>query len=107
MRAAGEGKAPVPDIAAGFQTAVIEVLVKKTVRAVEQSGAASVLLSGGVAANGPLRTALREASPVPVYVPPPVLCTDNGAMIAAAAYFRHEAGAANLDLDVRASWAIA
>jgi N6-L-threonylcarbamoyladenine synthase len=44
---------------------------------------------------------------VPVYVPPPVLCTDNGAMIAAAAHYCAERGAAGLDLDVRASWPIA
>ena len=107
MRVAGEGKAPAADIAAGFQTAVVDVLVRKTVRAVGQTGAASVLLSGGVAANGPLRAALRDASPVPLWVPPPSLCTDNGAMIAAAAHFRAEAGAAPLDLDVRAAWPIA
>jgi N6-L-threonylcarbamoyladenine synthase len=106
-RVAQEGKAPVADIAAGFQTAVIDVLVKKTLRAVDQTSARCVLLSGGVAANGPLRAALRDASKVPVWVPPPVLCTDNGAMIAAAAHFRAEAGAAALDLDVRASWPIA
>ncbi|MPZ47875.1 MAG: tRNA (adenosine(37)-N6)-threonylcarbamoyltransferase complex transferase subunit TsaD [Dehalococcoidia bacterium] len=107
-RVAQESSAPVADIAAGFQTAVIDVLVKKTVRAARETGARCVLLSGGVAANGPLRQALREAaSPIPVWVPPPVLCTDNGAMIAVAAHFRAEAGAAGLNLDVRASWPIA
>jgi N6-L-threonylcarbamoyladenine synthase len=106
-RVAQEGNASVEDIAAGFQTAVVDVLVKKTVRAVRESGARCVLLSGGVAANGPLRQALREAAPVPVWAPPPVLCTDNGAMIAAAAHFRGEAGRAGLDLDVRAAWPIA
>ena len=106
-RVAQEAKAPVEDIAAGFQTAVVDVLTKKTVRAVRASGARSVLLSGGVAANGPLRESLREASPVPLWAPPLALCTDNGAMIAAAAHYRAEAGAAGLDLDVRASWPIA
>jgi N6-L-threonylcarbamoyladenine synthase len=111
-RVAQEGTASVPDIAAGFQTAVIDVLTKKTVRAAEEHDASCILVSGGVAANGPLRAALRAASPVPVWVPPPVLCTDNGAMIAAAAHFRAEAapsgaGRADLDLDVRASWPIA
>ena len=106
-RVAQEGKAPVADIAAAFQTAVIDVLTKKTVRAAAENGARCVLLSGGVAANGPLRAALRQASPVPVWVPPPVLCTDNGAMIAAAAHFCAEAGAAGLDLDVRAAWPLA
>ena len=111
-RVAQEATAPVADIAAGFQTAVIDVLTRKTVRAAEEHDARCILLSGGVAANGPLRAALRQAAPVPVWVPPPVLCTDNGAMIAAAAHFRAEAGPsgsgwADLDLDVRASWPIA
>jgi N6-L-threonylcarbamoyladenine synthase len=107
MRVAQESDAPVEDIAAGFQAAVVDVLVKKTVRAVNDTNAGCVLLSGGVAANGPLREALRAAAPVPVWVPLPVLCTDNGAMIAAAAHFRAESGRANLDLDVRASWSLA
>jgi N6-L-threonylcarbamoyladenine synthase len=106
-RLAAEGSAPVADIAAGFQTAVVDVLTRKTVRAVEASGACCVLLSGGVAANGPLRAALRDAAPVPVWAPPPILCTDNGAMIAAAAHYRAESGAAGLDLDVRAAWPVA
>jgi N6-L-threonylcarbamoyladenine synthase len=106
-RVAAEGKEPVPEIARSFQAAVVEVLVKKTVRAAADTEAGCILLSGGVAANGPLRAALREASPVPVWVPPPVLCTDNGAMIAAAAHFRAESGRAGLDLDVRAAWPVA
>jgi N6-L-threonylcarbamoyladenine synthase len=106
-RMAEEAQSPVPDIAAGFQTAVIDVLTRKAVRVAEEVGAASILLSGGVAANGPLRAMLRERSPVPVWVPPPVLCTDNGAMIAAAAHYRADSGLAALDLDVRAAWPIA
>ena len=102
---AAESDLPVADIAAGFQISVVDVLTKKTLRAVEQTGARSVLISGGVAANGPLRESLRRHSPVPVWVPPPVLCTDNGAMIAAAAHFRADTAA--LYLDVRASWPIA
>jgi N6-L-threonylcarbamoyladenine synthase len=104
---AREGKYPAVDIAAGFQTSVVDVLTKKTIRAAEAVGARSILLSGGVAANGPLRESLRSHSPVPFWAPPPVLCTDNGAMIAAAAHFRAESGVAPLDLDVRASWPIA
>jgi N6-L-threonylcarbamoyladenine synthase len=102
---AREGVAGVPEIAAGFQEAVVDVLVTKTVRAVEASNANAVLLSGGVAANGPLRETLNRLSPVPVWAPPISLCTDNGAMIAAAAFYR--ADAAGIDLDVRASWPIA
>jgi N6-L-threonylcarbamoyladenine synthase len=106
-RIAAESDVAVPDIAAGFQTAVVDVLTKKAVRVAEETGAASIMLSGGVAANGPLREVLRERSPVPVWVPRPVLCTDNGAMIAAAAHFRYETARAGMDLDVRASWPIA
>ena len=106
-RVAAASDAARPDIAAGFQTAVIDVLTRKAVNVAKESGAGCILLSGGVAANGPLRELMRERSPVPVFVPPPVLCTDNGAMIAAAAHFCAEAGRAALDLDVRAAWPIA
>jgi N6-L-threonylcarbamoyladenine synthase len=106
-RLAAEARYPVPDIAAGFQESVVDVLVSKTVRAVNTYGAACVLLSGGVAANGPLRQALADKSPVPVWAPPISLCTDNGAMIAAAGFYRAESGRAGPDLDVRASWPIA
>ena len=64
------------------------MLAAKTARAALRLGARAVLLSGGVAANGPLRRALAERSPVQLFVPPPILCTDNAAMIGAAAY-RH------------------
>jgi tRNA N6-adenosine threonylcarbamoyltransferase len=106
-RVAAESDAPRADIAAGFQTAVVDVLTRKAVRLAEETGASCILLSGGVAANGPLREVLRERSPMPVFVPPPVLCTDNGAMIAAAAHYCAESGRAALDLDVRAAWPIA
>ena len=106
-RVAAESDAPVADIAAGFQTAVVDVLTRKAVDAAAETGARCILLSGGVAANGPLRAVLRERSPIPVWVPPPILCTDNGAMIAAAAHFRYETAQAGLDLDVRASWPVA
>ena len=106
-RFAQEARYPVAEIAAGFQESVVDVLVTKTVRAVRQHEAACVLLSGGVAANGPLRRALAEKSPVPLWAPPLALCTDNGAMIAAAGFYRAESGRAGLDLDVRASWPVA
>jgi tRNA N6-adenosine threonylcarbamoyltransferase len=106
-RVAAESNAPRADIAAGFQTAVVDVLTRKAVRAATDMDASCILLSGGVAANGPLREVLRQRSPIPVFVPPPVLCTDNGAMIAAAGHYTAEAGRAGLDLDVRAAWPIA
>lgn len=94
-------QAPIAEIAASFQEAVVAVLVTKTVAAVQEHDARSVLLGGGVAANLLLRQALAERSPVAVRVAPVALCTDNGAMIAGAGYFRHQAGdRALLDLDV-------
>jgi N6-L-threonylcarbamoyladenine synthase len=106
-RMATEANWPVPEIAAGFQTSVVDVLVTKTVRAIHEFGAGCVLLSGGVAANGPLRQTLAEKSPVPLWAPPLSLCTDNGAMIAAAGFYRAESDRAGLDLDVRANWPVA
>ncbi|MCC7107250.1 MAG: tRNA (adenosine(37)-N6)-threonylcarbamoyltransferase complex transferase subunit TsaD [Chloroflexi bacterium] len=94
------GEKPVADVAAAFQDAVVDVLVTKTLRAVEEFGARQVLLAGGVAANLPLRQAMEARSPVPMLVPEIALCTDNGAMIAAAGHFQYEAGdRSGLDLD--------
>jgi N6-L-threonylcarbamoyladenine synthase len=91
---------PVEQTAAAFQEAVVDVLAGKAVRAARREGVRGILLSGGVAANGPLRRALARRATVPVFVPSPVLCTDNGAMIAACAYYRYEAGLVGWDLDV-------
>jgi N6-L-threonylcarbamoyladenine synthase len=105
---AGGKTLPVAEIAAAFQEAVVDVLVTKTVRAARREGVAQVLLSGGVAANTALRETLIRRSPVPVRVPPPALCTDNGAMVAACAHFRLQRGApSGLDLDVFANLPIA
>jgi N6-L-threonylcarbamoyladenine synthase len=90
---------PPAETAAAFQAAVVDVLAEKTVRAATREGANGIVLSGGVAANGELRRVLKERSSVPVFVPPPVLCTDNGAMVAACAAYRFEAGSAGLELD--------
>ena len=89
---------PVDETAADFQEAVVDVLVTKTARAARNERVRGVLLSGGVAANGPLRRALADRSPAPLFVPSPALCTDNGAMVAACAYYRCQA--AGWDLDV-------
>ncbi len=78
----------VPDLAASFQAAIVEVQVAKAVRAVEETGVKTFCLGGGVAANPALREALKQAMEplgVHVSVPPIHLCTDNAAMIAAAA----------------------
>lgn len=79
------------DMAASFQKAVVDVLVDKALNAAETYNTGTVLLAGGVAANGRLRTHLearaREEGRRVVY-PPPILCTDNAAMIACAAYYK-------------------
>jgi N6-L-threonylcarbamoyladenine synthase len=82
-------KANKADVAASFQQAVIDVLVKKTIRAAEEYGAKSILLCGGVSANKPLQQTLRSESEklkVKFSVPEFQFNTDNAAMIAAAAY---------------------
>ncbi len=98
---------PAPDIAASFQAAVVDVLVAKTVKAADAFGAEVILMAGGVSANGPLRVAMAERSERPVFFPPIRLCTDNAAMIAAAGYFRFDAGHRDgLDMDVRPMWGL-
>ena len=82
-----QGALPVADVAASFQKAIVEALAEKTARAAAEHGVRSVLLGGGVAANGPLRAEIERRIPMPLRVPPPRLCTDNGAMIGAAAFF--------------------
>jgi N6-L-threonylcarbamoyladenine synthase len=112
----GDATEPLPEdrvseLAYGFQESVVDVLVTKTVRAARAIGARSVVLGGGVAANKVLRDRLTDASRkagIPLVVPRPALCTDNGAMIGAAAARRWEAGArAGLDLDARPSMPLA
>jgi len=98
-----EGPVPAPpELAAAFQEAVVDALVTKTLAAARDHAAAEVILVGGVAANSALRQALTERSPLPVRIPRPALCTDNGAMIAACGWWRLQAGqAAPLDADVQ------
>jgi len=91
----------VTELAAAFQSSVVDVLVTKAIRAARDIGAKGILLGGGVAANILLRETMVELSPLPVLVPPPVLCTDNGAMIASCGYFvLRDGGNAGLQTDV-------
>jgi N6-L-threonylcarbamoyladenine synthase len=98
---------PTPDkymaqLAYAFQESVVDVLVTKAIDAAQSYGATEILLAGGVAANARLREELARRAPVPLRCPPIALCTDNAAMIGAAAFFRFEAGLqSGWDLDVQ------
>jgi N6-L-threonylcarbamoyladenine synthase len=103
--AASKGGLSITDLAAAFQESVVDVLATKTRQAAEAYSVAHVLLAGGVAANRALRARIeRELQPlgIPLSYPPVEFCTDNAAMIAAAAYFHFRLGEQHrLDLDVQ------
>ncbi|HXZ30403.1 MAG TPA: tRNA (adenosine(37)-N6)-threonylcarbamoyltransferase complex transferase subunit TsaD, partial [Dehalococcoidia bacterium] len=96
-----QGEVSVADAAASFQLAVVDVLVVKTIEAAKQLKVEQILLSGGVAANMMLTQHFLANSPVAVLIPPPGLCTDNAAMVAACGYYSFQAGKiSGHDLDV-------
>lgn len=100
----GANPPAVPDLAAAFQESVVDVLVGKTLQAANAVDAPRVFLAGGVAANARLRERMQaacDAAGLALFFPPPNLCTDNGAMIAATGYFHLQAGrgADTLSLD--------
>jgi len=80
-----EAGMPVADLAAAFEAAVVAALLQRAQRALRAHPVRAVLLSGGVSANSALRSEMSVALDVPVVYPPPELCTDNAAMIGAAA----------------------
>lgn len=94
----------IPDLCGSFQSAVVEVLVEKTLRAAKQSGIASIVVGGGVGANSNLRHRMAqrcEEEGYGLHLPSPVYCTDNGAMIGIAGYHAHRRGDAVMpDTDV-------
>lgn len=83
------------DLAASFQKAVVDVLVENSMRAVEEYGMYRFAIAGGVASNSALRKSMKEACEkrqIRFYHPSPIFCTDNAAMIGAAAYYEYLAG---------------
>jgi N6-L-threonylcarbamoyladenine synthase len=108
QRAVASGDHQAADIAASFQQAVVDCLVDRTARALANSDVGSLVVAGGVAANGAVRSALAglaERSGRRFSVPPAWLCTDNGAMIAWAGAERFAAGLVDpLDAPARARW---
>lgn len=118
-RGGGVGTSPVrlEDVAAGFQSAVVDVLVTRALGAALAQGVRDLAVVGGVAANSALRETFHRAASeagVRVHIPPPALCTDNAAMIACAAYHRFRQAGFNpapfcdfLDWDAAANLALA
>jgi N6-L-threonylcarbamoyladenine synthase len=98
---------PIPDVAASFQQAVVDVLVTKTIRAAKAYGVSSISVCGGVAANKGLRQAFEtrgQAEGLAAFYPRISLCTDNGAMIAGLGYYKLLEGAqSDLRLDAHAN----
>lgn len=98
------------DVAASFQQAVMEVIVNKAIMAAKRYGKKKIVMAGGVAANSRLREMLSyecEREKITLYAPSPILCTDNAAMIACAAYYKFQAGLVDdLTLDAFPSLAL-
>ena len=95
------------DVAAGFEESVIDVIVTKTMSAVLNSGYGKLCIGGGVASNSLLRERMQascEEEGIEIYIPSPVLCTDNAAMISCAAYYDYHSGKVDgLDMDAKSN----
>jgi len=91
----------VRELAAAFQESVVDVVSAKLVEMAAKYKVKGLVLGGGVTANSRLREEIIKRSPLPVIIPPPVLCTDNGAMIAACGYFQFQRGQeTGMDIDI-------
>ena len=91
----------IRELASAFQESVVDVVSTKLVDMAKKYRVKGLVLGGGVTANARLREEILRRSPLPVIVPPPVLCTDNGAMVAATAYYQYQRGEQwPMDLDV-------
>ena len=101
----GERGLSINDIVASFQEAAIDALTSKVMDAVKDTAAVSIIIGGGVAANSRLREQLNERTDgkgIILYIPSPVLCTDNAAMVAGLGFHKYNTGKiANLSLDVK------
>ena len=92
----------IRELAAAFQESVVDVVSAKLVDMAIKYKTKGLVLGGGVTANARLREEIVARSPLPVIIPPPILCTDNGAMIAACGYFQYQRGEEtpmNIDVD--------
>ena len=110
LRLAQQHPGAAADIAAGFQEAAVDVLVEKSLRALQQAGLQQLIVAGGVGANRRLRARLREecaARGARAIFPPPELCTDNGAMIAYAGTLRLREAERPRAIRSRARWPLA
>jgi len=95
------------DLACSFQNRVVDVITRKTMKAIEEYNVKNLILAGGVAANSGIRNSLEEACKnknINFTMPPLIYCTDNAAMIGAAAYYTYKKGKiADLSLNAKAN----